>query len=1095
MRPLLLLAVLLASLQASPAGIDPGAVTAIQSLFDEWRYAEAETRARALLAEVEASHGGDSLAAAQALDLVVQALWHEAETHQATTRIINDGLEGEVDFGGTWHEVNWEEAQRLAERAVTIKQTRLGAEHAAIAESLDNFGSLLRSQGHYAEAKQQHERALAMRRSVLGPDHPDVARSLTSLAVVLRRSGDYNDAKRLYVQALEIRERTLGPEHPDVARSLVSLAVAAGDIGDFEEQQRFLERAMGVLRGRNQPALLAAVLRGLAGLLLHTGDFDGSSRAADEGLTLQQQVGPGHPRFVGLLIGAGSARAEIGDHARAQTFLERAVAVSGEIRGPADPVRAWALNNLGEVLSLAGDYEAAKQRIGQALAIYRRVYEPGHAQLETALCALADALYLGGDVATAKTYLGPSFRSYEEGAPTSNPSVLWCTLMYGNLLRDTGEAERARRLYEHLLGNMERDFGPHYPYIARLLRDMALLSLELGDETGALGAALRTEEIARDHLRLTSRGVSERNALLYAAQRVTGLDLALSIVSQTHDAASRRAVLDSVIRSRGIVLDEMAARRRTLGETPEVARLAQELASASQRIANLTVRGPGQSAPLHYRNLLDSTLEERERVERELARTSAAFQREEARSKVAWGDVTRVLPSGSALLAYVYYERLERPAKPSEAGGHPTVPKLVPSYAALVLRSGADAPDILPLGEAREIDSRVARWRREIAAGAAAAATSRERAYHEGGVSLRRAIWDPLAPHLGESTRLFVVPDGSLNLVNLAALPVGEAGYLVEKGPLIHYLSAERDLVPVGPLCQEAKRLLAIGGPSYDERSLFASLARRRHDEAESPPVPIAASGAFRGARSGCGGFQTLRFEALPASGLEVRDVVERWEAASGSPSSGVTQLTGPAASETAFKREAPGHAILHVATHGFFLGHCPSAVYTSRGIGKVVAEGAEEEPSPGQGENPLLLSGLALAGANQRWAASAEEDDGVLTAEEIAALDLSNVDWAVLSACDTGVGEIRAGEGVFGLRRAFQVAGARTLIMSLWPVEDESARQWMRALYEARLVSGLGTAEAVREASLTVLRKRRERGLSTHPFYWAGFVAAGDWR
>ena len=146
-------------------------------------------------------------------------------------------------------------------------------------------------------------------------------------------------------------------------------------------------------------------------------------------------------------------------------------------------------------------------------------------------------------------------------------------------------------------------------------------------------------------------------------------------------------------------------------------------------------------------------------------------------------------------------------------------------------------------------------------------------------------------------------------------------------------------------------------------------------------------------------------------------------------------------------------------------------------------------------GENPLLLSGLAMAGANRRAAASADEEDGILTAEEVASLNLDGVEWAVLSACDTGLGEIKAGEGVFGLRRAFQVAGARTVIMSLWSVEDRAAMQWMRALYEGRLRRGLDTAEAVRAASLTVLAERRARGQSTHPFFWAGFVAAGDWR
>jgi CHAT domain-containing protein len=118
-----------------------------------------------------------------------------------------------------------------------------------------------------------------------------------------------------------------------------------------------------------------------------------------------------------------------------------------------------------------------------------------------------------------------------------------------------------------------------------------------------------------------------------------------------------------------------------------------------------------------------------------------------------------------------------------------------------------------------------------------------------------------------------------------------------------------------------------------------------------------------------------------------------------------------------------------------------------------------------------------------------------VLTAEEVAALNLSGVEWAVLSGCDTGVGEVRVGEGVFGLRRAFQVAGAKTLIMSLWSVEDQATQQWMTALYEGRFMKGLDTAQAVHQSSLRVLQQRRVKDQSTHLFYWAAFVAAGDWR
>jgi CHAT domain-containing protein len=143
----------------------------------------------------------------------------------------------------------------------------------------------------------------------------------------------------------------------------------------------------------------------------------------------------------------------------------------------------------------------------------------------------------------------------------------------------------------------------------------------------------------------------------------------------------------------------------------------------------------------------------------------------------------------------------------------------------------------------------------------------------------------------------------------------------------------------------------------------------------------------------------------------------------------------------------------------------------------------------------PYPLSGLALAGADRRDAAAADEEDGILTAEEIACLDLSGVEWAVLSACNTGVGDIHWGEGVLGARRAFQVAGARTLVSSLSPVDDESTRRFMGALYEARLERGLDTAECMREAALHVLRRQREARGTGHPASWAAFVAAGDWR
>ncbi|MET0165365.1 MAG: CHAT domain-containing protein, partial [Vicinamibacterales bacterium] len=208
-----------------------------------------------------------------------------------------------------------------------------------------------------------------------------------------------------------------------------------------------------------------------------------------------------------------------------------------------------------------------------------------------------------------------------------------------------------------------------------------------------------------------------------------------------------------------------------------------------------------------------------------------------------------------------------------------------------------------------------------------------------------------------------------------------------------------------------------------------------------------------------------------------------------------VMTLSGDEATEAAVKRALPGHAIVHVATHAYVLGDgCETIPEGVRSVGGLARMDSAALASFTQ-ESPLLRSGLALTGANQRNAAGPEADDGILTAEEIAALRLPGTDLVVLSACDTGLGEIRAGEGVFGLRRAFQIAGARTVITSLWSVSDQSTVEWMRAFYQARFARRAPMPEAMRSASLAVLQSRRAQGLSTNPFHWAAFVAVGDWR
>lgn len=217
--------------------------------------------------------------------------------------------------------------------------------------------------------------------------------------------------------------------------------------------------------------------------------------------------------------------------------------------------------------------------------------------------------------------------------------------------------------------------------------------------------------------------------------------------------------------------------------------------------------------------------------------------------------------------------------------------------------------------------------------------------------------------------------------------------------------------------------------------------------------------------------------------------------------------LTGPQATEAALKRvSAP--SVLHVATHGFFLPDPPRPPADARGLTLRVGQAAAGPGLPSRRTNPLLRAGIALAGANQ--AGSGDGEDGVLTALEAVGLDLWGTKLVVLSACETGLGDVMNGDGVYGLRRALTLAGAESQMMSLWQVSDDATKDLMVAYYR-RLMEGEGRADALRGVQLQMLAGGaqasggQERGIGSavqagssgfsHPFYWASFIPLGDWR
>ena len=434
-------------------------------------------------------------------------------------------------------------------------------------------------------------------------------------------------------------------------------------------------------------------------------------------------------------------------------------------------------------------------------------------------------------------------------------------------------------------------------------------------------------------------------------------------------------------------------------------------------------------------------------------------------------------------MVFARYESPQRASSVPSAAGEPAAG----GYLAFVLAHRGAAPKVIVLGDAARLDRLLSFWQ-ACMSDVRAARVARYRAEsrcRDVGLAATRALWEPLAAHLRRAQRVFVVPDGPLHALNLAALPLEAGGYLVESGPTLHNLTSERDLLPGPTPHVRHADLVALGGAAFDAAPARVAVAplpapwsSRGARSARAEP-PATSESAFRGGLPECLAAVPRNWPDLSGTRTEVEDLAESWSRQSDAGRAWL--LEGEGAGETALKHLAGRARILHLATHGFALGDdCDSA---------------SEKRAARAHDNPLLRAGVVLAGANHRADAAPGQDDGILTAEEAASLDLDGTEWVVLSGCDTGRGALHASDGVLGLRRAFGVAGAGTVIMSLWAVDDAYARRWMRALYEARLERHLDTAEAVRAASQAVLREQRQKGASTHPALWAAFVASGDWR
>ncbi|MFI5371676.1 MAG: CHAT domain-containing protein [Candidatus Eisenbacteria bacterium] len=906
-----------------------------------------------------------------------------------------------------------DDAVALAERAVRAQAAAHGDSSAETGSSLVTLGRLRYRREELPAALSATAAGLAICQRAPGSNRRGVYRGLRYLANIEDEMADFGPAERDYRSSVALADSLFGPDGVDYSNALNSFGSFCRRTGRVTEARDLYERSIAIRErasGPDDPGLMFP-LNNLGNLLTEIGDPAAARALFERDLAIVTRAfGPTHPNVPFLLNNLSDAELALGDTARAVTDMRRAIAVADSSGGSGRADIAQVHNNLGQVEIARGDTAAARAEIERGLAIRVGIYGRDHPEVARSLERLGDLAIAEGDAATAAM----------------------CD--------------------SEALAILERHLGPDAIDLAEPLVALGGARRWLGADREALDDAARAERIATDHVRLVMRSLEERVALRFALTRPRGLDLALTLAADhpTDDGIARR-VWDLVVRSRALVLDEMARRHHAVLASPDPATraLADSLAAVGETLARLLAGGSAPTAvPVQAR--VRSLRVERERLEHRLAARSARFRSDARRETAGLDAVTAALDPDVALVAFARFDRL--PARPSTGSQ--------PSYLAFVTNGGHRAPAVMPLGDAVSLERAADRWLGELERRPAVLDAAAGQRCHALGAQVRVRVWDPLRSRAGDARVVLVVPDGALQRVPFAALPV-HGGFLVERGPATQVLSAERDLVTDAAPPAAGRGLLAVGGPAFDAM----------------PAHPVG-DGHDRGAGSACEAFRSLRFESLPGARREAETVAAAWRRAA--PDSDTRMLLGGDARERAVRTAMAGRRAIHLATHGFFLG---ATCVVHDQLDSLALE------------DPLLRTGIALAGANQRADASHGDDDGILTAAEIATLDLEGVECVTLSACQGARGEIQDGEGVLGLRRGFSIAGARTLISSLWPIDDRATEQWMETWYDARLNHGRGVAEATRDAQRAVLAARRAAGDGDHPYFWAAFQAAGEWR
>jgi CHAT domain-containing protein/tetratricopeptide (TPR) repeat protein len=1013
---------------------------------------------------------------------------------------------------------SYSEAEPLFREALQVSRETLGPRHIQTLISIDGLATVYRGWGRYDEAEPLYREALQTRREMLGARHPDALSSLNDLAMLYQFWGRYDEAEPLYREALQASRETLGPRHPQTLNNLDGLAHVYQFAGRPELAEPLYREVLQANRetlGPHDPKTLYA-LDNLATFYAFAGRFEQAEPLFQEVLQERDNVlGVRHPDTVGSLNTLAFLYQMQGRYAEAEPLLRKALRANNEMLGPHNPQTVTSRLGLGVVLQSLGHYGEAESFYREALQVSREGQGPRGLTVLLSLNRLASIYLDQGRFSEAEQLYREALKSSRETFGPRHISTLLSLGTLASIYQGQGRYSEAEPLFLEALKVSREMLGSRHPVTSTNLHNLALLYKDQRRYGEAEPLFLESLQISRE-----GQGPRHPNTLislgaladLYSAQgryaeaeqlysealqasfEVLGirdpqtlklqLNSVMLLVNQGRSAEAVRTLQQMEPRLLGWIGQELystetgAVRRRLVSSQAPFQDVVLTLAIAensgeARRLAgNVMLRFKLlQSEEETYLGRLTRRSQDPQvrLLADEIGKLRAALV---ASARAEPDEFDKALPALQGL-------EPKRPATRAEPGAFDKtlqaleakqreLAKFSPDYEKHLRVLTANFEDLraaVPVGavliefrQFRPVDFRTKtpgepRFAAILLAGSDDPVVADLGPIAELGqpappddaaaAALYSRLFEPFEQKLADARTVYVAPDGILNLVPFARLKLADGRYWCERQE-VRLLQSGRDLLRDDSE-KRASGLVAIGGIDFGVITAGA----------KSPSSVVYAAANSGAVKRAAENFRN-GFPQLTASGEEATEVKQWYQRLRKDEAAEVWSGTDASKARLMAMRSPP--RVLHLATHGFYFA--------------------------GEARDPMLQSGVALAGANR--ALATQGADGMLFALEAQGLNLEGSELVVLSACDTARGSIDYSEGVYGLVRALRTAGARNVLVTLWKLNDGEARDFMVAFYKNWLNQvHSDPAKALRDTQLFYLKQANLRD----PRVWAPYI------